>query len=177
MWEIFLFPHGLPTLMGLGSPLWGSLTHLFTPHLVWLLWTSDKPLTTHNTHKRQTYMPPAGFKFAIPASKHPHAHALRWVHTCNITVYCNAITSQVTDTMRSYDLNFHPVPHGITVACERFTMGFPVCYGSQKHHECKEGERSGRWWHVTSHVQTCSCRNRIIPLMPRTNTDRHWPCP
>jgi hypothetical protein len=44
-----------------------------------------------------------------------------------------------------YDLNFHPVSHGVTVSCERYTMGFPVCYGSQKHHECKEGESRGRW--------------------------------
>jgi hypothetical protein len=50
-------------------------------------------------------------------------------------------------------------------------VGFPVCYGSQKHHECKEGERSGRWCRVTLHVQTCSDRNRIIPLMRWTYTD------
>jgi hypothetical protein len=37
---------------------------------------------------------------------------------------------QVTDTIRSYELNFHPVPHGVTVTCERYTMGFPVCYGN-----------------------------------------------
>jgi hypothetical protein len=52
---------------------------------------------------------------------------------------------QVTYTKRSYYLNFHPVPHGVTVSCERYTMGFPVCYGSQQHHECKEDERSGLW--------------------------------
>jgi hypothetical protein len=95
---------------------------------------------------------------------------LRWVHTCNYTAYRNAVTLQVTDTVRSYDLNFHPVPHGVTVSCERYTVGFPVCYGSQKLHECKEGERSGRWWRVTLHVQTCSGRNSIIPLMRRPNT-------
>ena len=31
----------------------------------------DLYLTTHNTHKRQTSMHPAGFKPAIPASKRP----------------------------------------------------------------------------------------------------------
>jgi hypothetical protein len=36
---------------------------------------------------------------------------------------------QVSDTIWSYELNFHPVPHG-TVTCERYTLGFPVCYGS-----------------------------------------------
>jgi hypothetical protein len=55
------------------------------------------------------------------------------------------VTLQVTDTIRSYDLNFHPSPHDVTVSCERYTMGFTVCYRRQKHHECKEGERSGRW--------------------------------
>jgi hypothetical protein len=54
----------------------------------------------------------------------------KWVHTCNVNTYCNTITLQVTDTIRSYELNFHPMPHGITVSCECYTMRFPVCYGS-----------------------------------------------
>jgi hypothetical protein len=70
---------------------------------------------------------------------------LRWVHTCNVTAFRNALTLQVTDTKRSYVLNVHPVPHGVTMSCERYTMGFPVRFGSQKHHEYQEGERSGRW--------------------------------
>jgi hypothetical protein len=70
---------------------------------------------------------------------------LRWVNTYNVTSYCDAVTLQVTDTIRSYDLNFHPLPHDVTVSCERYIMGFTVRYESQKHHECKEGERSGRW--------------------------------
>ena len=44
---------------------------------------------------------------------------LRQVHTCNVTAYRNAVTLQVTDTIRSYELNFHSVPHGVTVSCER----------------------------------------------------------
>jgi hypothetical protein len=40
------------------------------------------------------------------------SHALRWVHTCNVTMYYNAITLHETDTVRSYKLNFHPSPHG-----------------------------------------------------------------
>ena len=55
---------------------------------------------------------------------------LRLVHTCNVTAYRKAITLQVTYTVRSYELNFHPVPRGVTVSCERYTLGFPVCYGS-----------------------------------------------
>jgi hypothetical protein len=67
---------------------------------------------------------------------------LRLLHTCNVTAYRNAVMLQVTDTIWSYDLNFHPMPHGVTVSYKRYTMGFPVCYGSQKHHECTEGDRS-----------------------------------
>jgi len=33
-------------------------------------------LTTHNTHKRQTSMSPAGFEPAIPASKRPQTYVL-----------------------------------------------------------------------------------------------------
>jgi hypothetical protein len=69
----------------------------------------------------------------------------RWVHTCNVTAYRNAVPLQVTATIWSYDLNFHPVPHGVTESCESYTMGFSVCYESHKHHERIEGERSGRW--------------------------------
>jgi hypothetical protein len=78
------------------------------------------------------------------------AEVLRSVHTCNVTVYHNAIMLQVTHTIRSYDLNFHPMTHSITVSCECYTMGFPVCYGSQKH-ECKEGEEQ---MVVTGHARS-----------------------
>jgi hypothetical protein len=45
-----------------------SWSHSDTPHSVGLLWTSNQPdardlfLTTHNTHKRHTPMPPTGFE-------------------------------------------------------------------------------------------------------------------
>ena len=55
---------------------------------------------------------------------------LRWVHTCNITAYCNAITLQVTDTIQSCELTFILCLTALTVSCEHYTMGFPVCYGS-----------------------------------------------
>jgi hypothetical protein len=74
---------------------------------------------------------------------------VRWVHTCNVTAYRNAVTLQVTDTVRSYGLNIHPVPHCVTASCERYTRRFPDFYGSQKHHECKGDEWSVRWWRVT----------------------------
>jgi hypothetical protein len=37
---------------------------------------TDLYLTTHNTQKRQTSMPPPGFKPTIPASERPQTHAL-----------------------------------------------------------------------------------------------------
>jgi hypothetical protein len=36
----------------------------------------DLYLTTHNTHKRQTSMPPAGLEPKIPASERPQTYAL-----------------------------------------------------------------------------------------------------
>jgi hypothetical protein len=110
-------------------------------------------------------------KLWMTEDKAKYYTVLRWAHTCNIIAYHNAVMLRVTDTIRSYDLNFHPLPHGVTVSCERYTVGFPVCCGSQKHHECKEGERSGRWWCVTLHVQTISGPNSFIPLTRQANTD------
>jgi len=42
----------------------------------WSARRRDLYLTTHNTHNRQTSIPPAGFEPAIPASERPHTHAL-----------------------------------------------------------------------------------------------------
>jgi len=118
----------------------------------------------------------------------PH---LRWVHTFNVTAYRNAVTLQVTHTIRSYELNFHPVPHGVTVPGERYTTGFPVCYGSPSdvfavssgfvytriyiymyiYYVLKKKRKYRLVWRVTLQVQTCSGRNCIIPLMRRPNTD------
>jgi hypothetical protein len=58
-------------------------------------------------------------------------YRLRWVHTCNVTTYHNAVTLQVTDTIRSYGLNFHPVPHGVTVSCEHYTRGSQFVMGAR----------------------------------------------
>jgi hypothetical protein len=67
----------------------------------------------------------------------------------------------VTDTIRGYELNFLPVPHGVTVSCERYTLVFPVCYGSPidvfaastgfvhlytLRFKEKEREKKRRWW-------------------------------
>jgi len=41
---------------------------------VWLV--RDLYLTTHNTHSRQTSMPPVVFEPTLPASERPQSHAL-----------------------------------------------------------------------------------------------------
>ena len=47
-----------------------------TPLDEWSARHRDLYLTTQNTHKRQTSMPPAGFEPAIPASERPQTHAV-----------------------------------------------------------------------------------------------------
>jgi len=41
-----------------------------------MLSPTQRPLTTHNTHSRQTSMPPAGFEPGIQASERPQTNAL-----------------------------------------------------------------------------------------------------
>ena len=47
-----------------------------TPLDEWSARRRDLCLTTHNNHKRETSMPPAGFETAIPASEGPRTHGL-----------------------------------------------------------------------------------------------------
>jgi len=47
-----------------------------TPLDQWWVRRRDLYLTTHNTHKSQTSMPPTGFEPAIPASERPQTQAL-----------------------------------------------------------------------------------------------------
>jgi len=75
--------HGATALVDQGILIIeASRTHSDTPHSVGLIWTSDQPdarnlyLTTHNTHNRQTSMPPPGFEPTIPAGERPQTHPL-----------------------------------------------------------------------------------------------------
>jgi hypothetical protein len=57
-----------------------------------------------------------------PIQKFPNMNfviILSWVHTCNVTAYRNAVT--LCHTIRSYDLNFHPLPHAVMVSREHYT--------------------------------------------------------
>ena len=51
-------------------------THSRTLLNCWTVWGRDLYLTTYNTHKRQTSMPPEGFEPTIPKSGKPQIHAL-----------------------------------------------------------------------------------------------------
>jgi hypothetical protein len=72
----FFFPHGATAPSGTGSPRYRgfTITQSDTPHSVGFLRESDQAvaetsnLTTHNIHKKQPSMPPAGFEPSIPAS-------------------------------------------------------------------------------------------------------------
>jgi hypothetical protein len=77
----FLVWHHLPTHCRCTGLLLHLLTLSDTTHLVGLLWTSGRPVTEtsawHQTKfTRETSMPPAEFKPAIPASERPQTHAL-----------------------------------------------------------------------------------------------------
>jgi hypothetical protein len=78
-WWIFPSPMAQQPLMGqVLLIIEASQSHSDTPYSVGLHWTSDQPdaETTHNTHKKQTSMPPTGFETTIPASERPQNHAL-----------------------------------------------------------------------------------------------------
>ena len=68
----------------------------------WSAWHIDIYLTTHNTHKEETFMPPAGFEPTIPSTRAAHAALDRaatgdfnnqltvcpaWVHSISLNSY------------------------------------------------------------------------------------------
>ena len=63
-----------------------------TPLYMWSARRRDLYLTTYDTHKRQTFMPPAGFESAMPARERPETHALDCEATW-IGLHCVYITS------------------------------------------------------------------------------------
>jgi len=65
----------------------------------------DPPyLTTHNTHKRQTSIPPVGIEHSTPASERPQTHTLDHEAT-GITIEANTIQKcQAKSVSNSYKL-------------------------------------------------------------------------
>jgi hypothetical protein len=88
------------------SPMW-AMVHTFMRFLVhtqhttvsmtpidkWSAHRRDLYMTTHNTHKRQTFVPPLGFKPTNSAGGWPHTYALDWVATG--TAYYNIYSSKI----------------------------------------------------------------------------------
>ena len=86
-WNIFLLPWRNSPIEARPSRYRGftiTLRHTTlgrTPLDEWSPRLRDLYLTTHNTHKRQSSMPPAGFESTIPTSERPQTHALDSVAT------------------------------------------------------------------------------------------------
>ena len=57
-------------------PHYRSFTITDTPHLVWLLYTSDQPEAETSTWQHTITLTPAGFERAIPTSERSQTHAL-----------------------------------------------------------------------------------------------------
>jgi hypothetical protein len=82
----FFFPMIRQPLGGLGRLIFRgfTITHIRhttvgrTPLDEWQARRRDLYLTTHNTHKRQTSMPPVGFEPTILVSERPQTHACHW---------------------------------------------------------------------------------------------------
>jgi hypothetical protein len=76
--QLFPTSHGATAPRGPRPPHYWSLTITLgrNPLDKWSPGRRDLYLITHNTHKRHTSMPPAGFEPAIPASKRQQTHSL-----------------------------------------------------------------------------------------------------
>ena len=74
-----------------------------TPLDEWSLRRRDLCLTTHNTHKKQTSMSPAGFEPAIPASERRQIHVLDRAAT--VTACWNFIAAKYCCKERLGQLN------------------------------------------------------------------------
>jgi len=139
---IFYFPsyhtHHSP---GMNRKIWGSRLILRPSPAHCGFCVSSRCVLNHKDTARRSCRPEHAFTISITqrflgslnnsvCGHKRNVLLLRVGHTCNVTTYRNAVTLQVTYTIRSYELNFHPVPHGVTVSCERYTLGFRFCYGS-----------------------------------------------
>jgi hypothetical protein len=65
----------------------------------------DLYLTTHNTHKRQTSMPPVGFKPTVLVSKRPQTHTLDRTATA-IGTHVTVTINQISSTFCSFTTGF-----------------------------------------------------------------------
>jgi len=108
LYGLFLFSsHGTTALSGPGPPYYRGFTitlgHTTLGRTALDEWSArrrDPYLTTHNTHKRQTSMPLAGFEPTVPASERPQTYAsvraaslgLLYLISLFITLYVKGVT-------------------------------------------------------------------------------------
>ena len=84
-----------------------QITH-DSPHSIGLLWTSDQlvteTLTTHNSHSRQTFMPPVGFEPTIFSRRAAADLRLRlrghWDRPCMVSAVSIPYTIRAADTRK-----------------------------------------------------------------------------
>jgi len=125
--KLYFLSHGATARSGSGPHYRGftiTLCHttLITSSLdEWSALCKDLRLTSHNTHKKQTSMPPAGFEPAIPASERPQTHALD-----------RAATGMCDELHRFSKLDAVEVPHPCSyrkIKCSFFYGGMGAFVG------------------------------------------------
>jgi hypothetical protein len=86
-----------------------SRSHTTTHQSVGLLWTSDQLVaesiyvTTHNTHNRQTFMPPVQFEPTILAGERPQTYALDRAATGTGHKVTLTLFDPTSNLVRQYD--------------------------------------------------------------------------
>jgi hypothetical protein len=87
-----------------------------TPLDEWSARRRDLYLTTHNTHNRQTSMPPAGFEPRIPASERPQTHSSVRVATTGSLLYVNQ-HGNVTHFAMTTEGSVNPILSQVRSSC------------------------------------------------------------
>ena len=114
----FFFLRCFDAITGHGLPVWGfaitprHTTLGRTPLDEWSARRTDHYLTTHNTHKRQTSMPPVGFEPTISESERPQTHAWDPAVT-GVSNYCN---------LSRYNFNSHTEENHINACKDRQSL-------------------------------------------------------
>ena len=86
-----------------------------TPLNEWSIRRRDLYLTTHNTHNRQTSMPPVVFEPTISAGEQPKNHALDRAATGTGSVVCSRHTKFQPENLTGRDCLRNPGVGGIMI--------------------------------------------------------------
>ena len=99
-----------------------------TPLDEWSVLRRNLSMTTHNTHNRQTSIPPVGFKSTTPASKRPQTHALDRPAT-GIGIFCMFLFYEISDLIAFYNyfyihwsVNAMAIALGVKNHCKVITL-------------------------------------------------------